>query len=131
MQHDSAPLVNAYAAIEDLLGEVQGYVKVINVGLNSCNFFKPIATCICGNLVTTLFISTCINNVCGIIYLSLSHSFTLYLSFSLSHSFPSLLQVWLQYQSLWDMESGNIYGRLDIDLARWQKLLMDVKYGRV
>ena len=28
MQHDSAPLVNAYAAIEDLLKEVQGYVKV-------------------------------------------------------------------------------------------------------
>ena len=26
------------------------------------------------------------------------------------------------------MESGNIYGRLDTDLARWQKLLMDVKY---
>ena len=28
MQHDSAPLVNAYAAIEDLLREVQTYVKV-------------------------------------------------------------------------------------------------------
>ena len=28
MQHDSAPLVNAYAAIDDLLREVQGYVKV-------------------------------------------------------------------------------------------------------
>ena len=33
MQHDSAPLVNAYAAIEDLLREVQGYVKV-------CVFFQ-------------------------------------------------------------------------------------------
>ena len=62
MQQDSAPLVNAYAAIEDLLKDVQKYVKV-----------------------------------------------------------------WLQYQSLWDMESGNIYGRLDVDLAQWQKLLMDVK----
>ena len=31
MQHDSAPLVNAYAAIEDLLREVQGYVKVSNL----------------------------------------------------------------------------------------------------
>ena len=63
MQHDSAPLVSAYAAIEDLLKDVQKYVNV-----------------------------------------------------------------WLQYQSLWDMESGNIYGRLEVDLAQWQKLLMDVKY---
>lgn len=62
MQQDSSPLVNAYAAIEDLLKEVMTYVNV-----------------------------------------------------------------WLQYQSLWDMESGNIYGRLEVDLAMWQKLLMDVK----
>ena len=62
--------------------------------------------------------------------LSLSLSFSSSSSSSLFPSFlPSLLpQVWLQYQSLWDMESGNIYGRLDTDLARWQKLLMDVKY---
>ena len=53
------------------------------------------------------------------------------LNLSVSLSLPLSLsspQVWLQYQSLWDMESGNIYGRLDTDLARWQKLLMDVKY---
>ncbi len=62
MQHDSSPLVNAYAAIEDLLKEVTSYVNV-----------------------------------------------------------------WLQYQSLWDMEAGNIYGRLEMDLALWQRLLMDVK----
>ena len=31
MQHDSAPLVNAYAAIEDLLKEVQTYVKVCTI----------------------------------------------------------------------------------------------------
>ncbi len=37
------------------------------------------------------------------------------------------VKVWLQYQSLWDMEPGNVYGRLDVDLAQWQKLLMDVK----
>ena len=37
------------------------------------------------------------------------------------------VNVWLQYQSLWDMESGNIYGRLETDLAQWQRLLMDVK----
>ncbi len=37
------------------------------------------------------------------------------------------VNVWLQYQSLWDMESGNIYGRLETDLAQWQHLLMDVK----
>lgn len=62
MQKDPTPLVNAYAAVEDLLKEVMTYVNV-----------------------------------------------------------------WLQYQSLWDMESGNIYGRLDVDLSQWQKLLMDVK----
>jgi len=62
MQQDSAPLVSAYAAIEDLLKDVQKYIKV-----------------------------------------------------------------WLQYQNLWDMASGNISGRLDVDLAQWQKLLMDVK----
>lgn len=62
MQKDSGPLVNAYAAIEDLLKEVTAYVNV-----------------------------------------------------------------WLQYQSLWDMESGNIYGRLEVDLASWQRLLMDIK----
>jgi dynein heavy chain 1 len=38
--------------------------------------------------------------------------------------------VWLQYQSLWDMESGNIYSRLDINLGRWQKLLLDIKKSR-
>jgi dynein heavy chain 1 len=37
------------------------------------------------------------------------------------------VNVWLQYQSLWDMESGNIYGKLEMDLSMWQKLLMDVK----
>ena len=47
---------------------------------------------------------------------------------SLAFIVSLLPQVWLQYQSLWDMESGNIYGRLDTDLACWQKLLMDVKY---
>ena len=37
------------------------------------------------------------------------------------------VQVWLQYQSLWDMEPANIYGRLESDLTKWQKLLMDIK----
>ena len=63
MQRDSSPLVNAYAAVDELLAEVTLYVKV-----------------------------------------------------------------WLQYQSLWDMEPSNIYGKLEFDLSRWQKLLMDVKY---
>ncbi len=37
------------------------------------------------------------------------------------------VKVWLQYQSLWDMEPSNIYGRLELDLPKWQKLLLDVK----
>jgi len=37
------------------------------------------------------------------------------------------VNVWLQYQSLWDMEPSNIYGRLEMDLAKWQRLLLDVK----
>ncbi len=27
------------------------------------------------------------------------------------------------------MEPGNIYSRLESDIAQWQKLLMDVKYA--
>lgn len=41
-----------------------------------------------------------------------------------------VVQVWLQYQSLWDMEPANIYGRLESDLTKWQKLLMDIKLDR-
>ena len=38
-----------------------------------------------------------------------------------------VLQVWLQYQSLWDMEVGYVFGRLESDLTRWQRVLMDIK----
>ena len=133
MQHDSAPLVNAYAAIEDLLREVQGYVKVqFMYGSYSICMYMYMCIWLCMYVrACMLWISFLhITTICFICVPSLSLS----LSFSSSSSlFPSFLpfllpQVWLQYQSLWDMESGNIYGRLDTDLARWQKLLMDVKY---
>lgn len=47
--------------------------------------------------------------------------------YSLSNPVISPPQVWLQYQSLWDMEPANIYSRLETDVAQWQRLLMDVK----
>jgi dynein heavy chain 1 len=45
-------------------------------------------------------------------------------------SVQSYVKVWLQYQSLWDMEPANIYSRLESDLTKWQKLLMDIKKSR-
>lgn len=38
-----------------------------------------------------------------------------------------LIQEWLQYQSLWDMEMVNITSRLEEDLSKWEKLLIDIK----
>ena len=38
-----------------------------------------------------------------------------------------LVQEWLQYQSLWDMEMVNITSRLEEDLSKWEKLLIDIK----
>ena len=37
------------------------------------------------------------------------------------------VKVWLQYQSLWDMEQGTVYGHLGEDLAKWQQLLHEIK----
>jgi len=37
-------------------------------------------------------------------------------------------QEWLQYQSLWDMEMINITSRLEEQLSKWEKLLLDIKY---
>eukprot|EP00731_Ephydatia_muelleri_P024350 Em0016g621a len=42
----------------------------------------------------------------------------------------SYVKVWLQYQSLWDMEVGYVFGRLESDLTRWQRVLMDIKKSR-
>ena len=35
--------------------------------------------------------------------------------------------VWLNYQSLWDMDMGVICSRVGEDLNLWQKLLNDIK----
>lgn len=41
-----------------------------------------------------------------------------------------LLQVWLQYQCLWDMQPENIYNRLEEDLNKWQALLVQIRKAR-
>jgi dynein heavy chain 1, cytosolic len=38
--------------------------------------------------------------------------------------------VWLQYQALWDLEPAQVYARLGDDLARWQRLLADIRAAR-
>lgn len=40
------------------------------------------------------------------------------------------MQVWLQYQCLWDMQAENIYNRLGEDLNKWQALLVQIRKAR-
>jgi dynein heavy chain 1 len=40
------------------------------------------------------------------------------------------VQIWLQYQSLWDMEPSTVYSRLGDDLTKWQRLLHEIKRSR-
>ena len=37
---------------------------------------------------------------------------------------------WLQYQSLWDLESDFVYTKLGDDLNRWQQLVLEIKKAR-
>ncbi|XP_050702243.1 dynein heavy chain, cytoplasmic-like isoform X2 [Eriocheir sinensis] len=37
---------------------------------------------------------------------------------------------WLQYQSLWDLQPDHLYGQLGDDVAKWMKLLQDIKQCR-
>ena len=37
------------------------------------------------------------------------------------------VQVWLQYQSLWDMDMSMIYNRLGENMEKWMVLLKDIK----
>ena len=37
------------------------------------------------------------------------------------------VQVWLQYQSLWDMDMNMIYNRLEENMEKWMVLLKDIK----
>jgi len=34
---------------------------------------------------------------------------------------------WLQYQSLWDLQADNLYGKLGEDINLWMKCLNDIK----
>ena len=40
------------------------------------------------------------------------------------------VQVWLQYQALWDMRIESIVDRLGDDLAKWKELLVEIKRAR-
>lgn len=44
--------------------------------------------------------------------------------------FVTAVQVWLQYQCLWDMQAENIYNRLGEDLTKWQALLVQIRKAR-
>ncbi|XP_042877142.1 dynein heavy chain, cytoplasmic-like isoform X4 [Penaeus japonicus] len=37
---------------------------------------------------------------------------------------------WLQYQALWDLQPDHLYGQLGEDVAKWMKLLQDIKQCR-
>ncbi|XP_069984451.1 dynein heavy chain, cytoplasmic isoform X3 [Penaeus vannamei] len=37
---------------------------------------------------------------------------------------------WLQYQALWDLQPDHLYGQLGDDVAKWMKLLQDIKQCR-
>lgn len=47
-----------------------------------------------------------------------------------SFFFVAPVQVWLQYQCLWDMQAENIYNRLGEDLTKWQALLVQIRKAR-
>ncbi|KAF9068581.1 cytoplasmic dynein heavy chain 1 [Rhodocollybia butyracea] len=59
---------------------------------------------------------------------------TLHLPFSLIESKTLLLKdyisKWLQFQSLWDLESEYVFSRLGDSLAHWQQLLTEIKRAR-
>ena len=38
------------------------------------------------------------------------------------------LQVWLDYQALWDLQADYLYGKLGINIQKWMKALEDIKY---
>eukprot|EP01114_Cavostelium_apophysatum_P023031 TRINITY_DN854_c0_g1_i2.p1 TRINITY_DN854_c0_g1~~TRINITY_DN854_c0_g1_i2.p1 ORF type:complete len:4577 (-),score=1545.65 TRINITY_DN854_c0_g1_i2:38-13768(-) len=42
----------------------------------------------------------------------------------------SYVNIWLQYQALWDMEANAVYSRLGSDLVKWQQLLGEIKRAR-
>ncbi|PIK60017.1 putative cytoplasmic dynein 1 heavy chain 1 [Apostichopus japonicus] len=40
------------------------------------------------------------------------------------------VNVWLQYQSLWDMQPHNVYSKLGEDTNKWMKLLTEIRQSR-
>ncbi|RKP08503.1 dynein heavy chain [Thamnocephalis sphaerospora] len=40
------------------------------------------------------------------------------------------VNIWLQYQSLWDLESNYVLTQLSDDLAKWQQILLEIKKAR-
>lgn len=42
----------------------------------------------------------------------------------------SYVNIWLQYQALWDMEANTVYNKLGNDLVKWQQLLGEIKRAR-
>lgn len=53
-----------------------------------------------------------------------------YSSFIYCVFYVAFVQVWLQYQCLWDMQAENIYNRLGEDLTKWQALLVQIRKAR-
>ena len=41
-----------------------------------------------------------------------------------------LLQIWLRYQALWDLQSDALYGKLGQNLSVWMKTLEEIKHAR-
>jgi len=42
----------------------------------------------------------------------------------------SYVNIWLQYQSLWDLESTHVFNILGDNLAKWQQILFEIKKAR-
>ncbi|SAL98745.1 hypothetical protein [Absidia glauca] len=40
------------------------------------------------------------------------------------------VNIWLQYQSLWDLESSHVFSILEDDLIKWQQILLEIKKAR-
>ncbi|KAI7899864.1 dynein heavy chain [Cokeromyces recurvatus] len=40
------------------------------------------------------------------------------------------VHIWLQYQSLWDLESSHVFSILEDDLNKWQQILLEIKKAR-
>lgn len=39
-------------------------------------------------------------------------------------------RVWLQYQSLWDLEAEHVYATMGDSIAHWQQLVNEIKDAR-